>query len=288
MVHTADKPPGALDVEATLPPEMALACEATGVEKANRDIVKLVVLGVLAGAFIAFGAMFMTVVTTGGGALPWGVVKLLGGLSFSLGLILVVVGGAELFTSDTLMIVAYASRRISAGSLLRAWLLVYAGNIIGAFGTAALVFLSGQHEFGGDAVGKTALALASTKAALPTLQVFFLAVLCNVLVCLGVWMSYGAKSLSDKVIVIVPAATAFVAAGFEHCIANLYFMSYGLAIKTWAGDTFWTGIGQGPEDYPSLTVGNAIHNIAVATIGNLVGGSLMVGVVYWFAYLRRR
>jgi formate transporter len=288
MVHIADKPPRGLDFEAALPPEMALACEATGVEKANRDIVKLLVLGMLAGAFIAFGAMFMTVVTTGGGALPWGIVKLIGGLSFSLGLILVIVGGAELFTSDTLMIVAYASRRISARSLLRAWLLVYAGNIVGAFGTAALVFLAGQHEFGSDAVGKTALTLASTKAALPAAQVFFLAILCNVLVCLGVWMSYGAKSLTDKVMVIVPATAAFVAAGFEHCIANLYFMSYGLSIKTWAGDTFWAGIGQSAEDYPSLTLANAIQNIAVATVGNLVGGSLMVGVVYWFAYLRRR
>lgn len=288
MVQTADKPPGTVNVEASLPPEMALACELTGVEKANRDVVKLVVLGVLAGAFIAFGAMFMTVVTTGSGELPWGVVKLIGGLSFSLGLILVIVGGAELFTSDTLMIVACASRRISIGSLLRAWSLVYAGNIIGAFGTAALIFLSGQHEFGGGGVGKTALAIASTKAALPTFQVFFLAVLCNVLVCLGAWMSYGAKSLSDKVMVIIPPTTAFVAAGFEHCIANLYFMSYGLAIKTWAGDKFWSEIGKVAADYPALTLANAIHNIAVATVGNLVGGSLMVGIVYWVAYLRPR
>jgi formate/nitrite transporter len=166
--------------------------------------------------------------------------------------------------------------------------LVYAGNIIGAFGTAALVFLADQHEFSDGAVGKTALAIASTKAALPAVQVFFRAILCNVLVCLGVWMSFGGRSLSDKVMVIVPPATAFVAAGFEHCIANLYFMSYGLAIKTWAGTTFWAGIDQNATDYPALTIGNAIHNIVVATIGNLVGGGLMVGVVYWLAYLRRR
>jgi formate/nitrite transporter len=288
MVQTVDKPLGTVSVEASLPPEMALACEATGVEKANRDTIKLVVLGVLAGAFIGFGAMFMTVVTTGSYALPWGIAKLIGGLSFSLGLILVVVGGAELFTSDTLMIVAYASRRISAGSLLRAWSLVYAGNIIGAFGTAALVFLADQHEFSDGAVGKTALAIASTKAALPTLQVFFRAILCNALVCLGVWMSFGGRSLSDKVMVIIPPATAFVAAGFEHCIANLYFMSYGLAIKTWAGTTFWAGIDQNATNYPALTIGNAIHNIVVATIGNIVGGGFMVGAVYWLAYLRRR
>ena len=288
MDQPTEKPLGIGNIEASMPPEMALACEATGVEKANRDIIKLLVLGVLAGAFIAFGAMFMTVVTTGSDALPWGVAKLIGGLSFSLGLILVIVGGAELFTSDTLMIVAYASRRISIGSLLRAWVWVYIGNIIGAFGTAALVFLSGQHEFSDGAVGKTALYVASTKAALPTDRVFFLAILCNVLVCLGVWMSYGAKSLSDKVVVVFLPAAAFVAAGFEHCIANLYFMSYGLAVKTWAPPAFWTEIGKISSDYPALTVSNAMHNIAVATVGNLVGGSLMVGIVYWFAYLRSR
>ena len=115
-----------------------------------------------------------------------------------------------------------------------------------------------------------------------------MAILCNVLVCLGVWMSYGAKSLSDKVVVIFLPAAAFVAAGFEHCIENLYFMSYGLAVKTWAPPAFWTEIGKISSDYPALTVSNAMHNSAVATVGNLVGGSLMVGIVYWFAYLRSR
>jgi formate/nitrite transporter len=246
------------------------------------------VLGLLAGAFIAFGAMFMTVVMTGTGELPWGVARLLAGLVFSLGLILVIVGGAELFTGDSLMIVACANRRITIGSLLRAWSLVYVGNIGGAIGTAALVFLAGQYGFGGGTVGKTALAIASVKAALPTIQLFILAILCNVLVCLAVWMSFGARSASDKVVVIVPPITAFVAAGFEHSIANLYFLPYGLAIKTWAGADFWVAIGQSAADYPTLTAGSAFHNIAVTTVGNLVGGSLMVGAVYWFVYLRRR
>jgi formate/nitrite transporter len=207
---------------------------------------------------------------------------------FSLGLILVIVGGAELFTGDSLMIVAFASRRITLGALLRAWSLVYVGNIAGAVGTAALVFLAGQHGFGGGAVGKTALAIASAKAALPTIQLFFLAVLCNVLVCLAVWMSFGARSITDKVMVIVPPIAAFVAAGFEHSIANLYLLPYGLAVKSWAGPEFWAAIGQGAAAYPELTVSGALHNIVVATIGNLVGGSLMVGTVYWFVYLRRR
>jgi formate/nitrite transporter len=267
---------------------MTLACEAAGAAKARRDALALIVLGVLAGAFIALGAIFMTVVLTGAEDLPWGVARLLAGLVFSLGLILVIVGGAELFTGDSLMIVACASRRITLGALLRAWSLVYVGNIAGALGTAALVFLAGQHGFGGGAVGKTALAVASAKAALPTVQLFFLAVLCNVLVCLAVWMSFGARSTTDKVLVIVPPIAAFVAAGFEHSIANLYLLPYGLAIKAWAGPEFWTAIGQSAAAYPALSAGNVLHNVVVATIGNLVGGSLMVGAVYWFVYLRHR
>jgi formate/nitrite transporter len=200
----------------------------------------------------------------------------------------VILGGAELFTGDSLMIVACASRRITLAALLRAWLLVYIGNIIGALATALLVFLAGQHDFGGGAVGRTALAIASAKAALPTIQLFFLAVLCNVLVCLAVWMSFGARSTADKVLVIVPPIAAFVAAGFEHSIANLYLLPYGLAIKAWAGTDFWAAIGQTAADLPSLTFGAILHNIVTATIGNLIGGSLMVGGVYWFVHLRKR
>jgi len=280
--------PGAHIIDAMLPPEMALACEAAGAAKAGRDTLALIVLGLLAGAFIAFGAIFMTVVLTGAGELPWGVARLLAGVVFSLGLILVIVGGAELFTGDSLMIVACASQRITIASLLRAWGLVYVGNVIGALGTAALVLLSGQHGFGDGGVGKTALAIASAKAALPTIDLFFLAVLCNVLVCLAVWMSFGARSMTDKVMVIVPPITAFVAAGFEHSIANLYLLPYGLAVKAWAGPEFWAAIGQDAAAYPDLTLGGALHNIMVATIGNLVGGSLLVGAVYWFVYLRQR
>jgi formate/nitrite transporter len=288
MTETAARTMSARSVDAMLPPEMALACEAAGAAKAGRDALALIVLGVLAGAFIALGAIFMTVVLSGAEGLPFGVTRLLAGLVFSLGLILVIVGGAELFTGDSLMIVACASRRITARALIRAWSLVYLGNIVGALGTAGLVLLAGQHGFGGGAVGKSALAIASVKAALPTGQLFFLAVLCNVLVCLAVWMSFGGRSTTDKMMVIVPPIAAFVAAGFEHSIANLYLLPYALAIKVWAGAEFWTAIGQSAAAYPSLTLGGAVHNIAVATLGNLIGGSLMVGAVYWFVYLRPR
>lgn len=269
-----------------MPAEMALACETAGNTKATRDALTLIVLGILAGAFIAFGAVFMTVVTTGATDLPWGVSRLLGGLVFSTGLIMVIVGGAELFTGDSLMIVACASQRISIASLLRAWCLVYVGNIIGAIGTAILVYLAGQHGFNSGAVGERALALAQSKASLPTGQLFFLAVLCNVLVCLAVWMSFASRSIAGKVMVIIPPITAFVAAGFEHSIANLYFLPYALLIKAWAGPEFWASIGHQASSYADITIAASAYNIVVATIGNLMGGSLLVGAVYWFVYLR--
>jgi formate transporter len=285
---TTPKKPDPFQFEALLPSDMAVACEAAGVAKAGRDAVTLVVLGLLAGAFIAFGAIFMTVVLIGAGDLPWGVARLVAGLAFSLGLILVIVGGAELFTGDSLMVVAFASRRITLGALLRAWCLVYVGNAAGALGTAALMLLAGHYGFAGGAAGRTALVIATAKATLPTLELFFLGVLCNVLVCLAVWMSFGARSLADKVMVIVPPVTAFVAAGFEHSIANMYLLPYALAIKTLAPQTFWTSIGQTSDAFPRLTLDNTLHNISVATMGNLLGGSFLVGVIYWFVYLRRR
>ena len=288
MTDRSASTPAAARIDALLPVDMALACEAAGAGKAGRDAITLLVLGVLAGAFIAMGAIFMTVVLTGAGDMHWGVARLLAGLVFSLGLILVIVGGAELFTGDSLMVVACASRRITVAALLRAWMLVYAGNIIGALATAGIVLLSGQHGLAAGAVGETALTIAAAKAALPTVQLFFLSVLCNVLVCLAVWMTFGARTTTDKVMVIVPPVAAFVAAGFEHSIANLYLLPYALALKSLAGSELWAAIGKAPTDFAGLTPGAILHNIVVATAGNLVGGSLMVGAVYCFVYLRKR
>ena len=278
--------PGARGMDSLPPPEIARACEAAGVQKAARDGLSLVVLGLLAGVFIAFGAMGMTVVLTDSAALPWGVARVLAGLVFSLGLILVIAGGAELFTGDALMIVARASGKISTSMLLRAWLLVYLGNILGALGAAALAYLAELHAFNGGGAGKTALAIASAKAALPVARLFFLAVLCNVFVCLAVWMSLAGRNLADKVLVIVPPVTVFVAAGLEHSIANIYILFNALAIKYWAPAAYWTSIASTPEAWPALDVANALRNIVVSTLGNLVGGSLLVGLVYWFVYLR--
>lgn len=283
-----DQANGSRGVDALLPAEMAKRCEAAGVVKAARDAGTLLVLGILAGAFIAFGAIFMTVVATGTGDWAYGVGRLLAGLVFSLGLILVIVGGAELFTGDTLMVMAWAARRISLATLWRAWALVYLGNIAGALGTAALMLLAEHYLQGGGAVGKTALAIATAKAGLAPVPLFFLSVLCNALVCLAVWMSFAGRSVTDKVAVIVPPIAAFVAAGFEHSIANIYFLPYALGIKAAAPAAFWTAICATPENYAALTAGASLINIAISTLGNLLGGSLLVGAVYWFVYLRPR
>jgi formate transporter len=274
--------------DALAPPLIARACEEVGVAKSTRDGLTLLLLGILAGAFIALGALSLVVVTTGAAGLPWGLARAVGGVAFSLGLILVVVGGAELFTGDCLMVVAWASRRITLAALLRAWSYVYAGNLIGAVATAGMVFLAGHYRMDGGLVGKTALAIAAAKSDLPGLPLFVLAVLCNVLVCLAVWMSLSARHTVDKVVVIVPAVVAFVAAGFEHSIANAFFLPYALLICHGAPDEFWAAIGQTAASFPTVTVVNALRNIGISTVGNLAGGSVLVGGIYWLIYLRKR
>ncbi|MGE5146760.1 MAG: formate/nitrite family transporter [Candidatus Eiseniibacteriota bacterium] len=277
------------DVDALLPQEVALKAETVGAAKARLDTLSLLALAVLAGAFIAFGAIFMTTVMAGSaGAMPFGVARLFGGVVFSLGLILVVIGGAELFTGDNLMVMAWAGRMISLRALLRAWILVYVGNLVGALGTALLVVLSGQYSLGNGAVGETALTIAAVKVALPFWPALFLGVLCNVLVCLAVWLAMAARSVSGKVLVIVPPIAAFVAAGFEHSIANMYFLPVARLIRDWAPESFWQSIGSTPADFDWLTIGAMIDNLVPVTIGNIIGGGVLVGIVYWFVYLRRR
>lgn len=278
---------GAIDPQ--VPAAIAARAEEIGAQKAGLDTISLLALAVLAGAFIALGAMLSTVAATGAaGTLPYGLARLVVGAVFSVGLILVVVGGAELFTGNNLMVMAWASRRIGTGRLLRAWAIVYAGNLVGGLGTAALVFLSGQHGFAGGAVGATALDIAAAKVALPPFQALVLGILCNVLVCLAVWLCLGARTVADRVLAIVPPVTAFVAAGFEHSIANMYFIPLGMMIRAGAPDGFWTAIGRSPDDFATLTVGGFLANLAPVTLGNVIGGAVLVGAMYWFIYLRGR
>ncbi|MCB9894280.1 MAG: formate/nitrite transporter family protein [Planctomycetes bacterium] len=266
---------------------MAIKAEAVGVKKAALGAPSMFALAVLAGAFIAIGALFATTVTAGAG-LPFGVSRLLGGVVFSLGLILVIIAGAELFTGNNLIVMAWAAKQVSTKRLLRNWGVVYVGNFVGSIATAALVFLSGQYGLGGGAVGAKALAIADAKCQLEFLPALFLGVLCNALVCLAVWLSFSARSVTDKVMVIVPPIAAFVAAGFEHSVANMYFISLGLLIKQFAPDTFWSAANTSPEAFGGLTWAGFGRNLLPVTLGNILGGSVLVGIVYWFIYLRPR
>jgi formate/nitrite transporter len=272
-----------------LPPETARMAETIGVAKAEMDTISLLTLAVLAGAFIAFGGIFMTVTLAGaGGLLPFGVLRMLAGLAFSLGLILVVIGGAELFTGNNLMVMAWASGLIPLRELLRAWSIVYLGNLIGGAGTALLVFLSGHFLFGNGSVGRVALAVADLKCAIPFFQAVVLGILCNVLVCLAVWLTYSATTVIGKIAVIVPPISAFVAAGFEHSVANMYLIPAGLLIKWFASPDAWALFGTDIADFPDLTFGAMIGNLVAVTIGNMIGGGGLVAGVYWFVYLRQR
>lgn len=275
-------------VDALLPAEIARKAETIGAQKARLDVPSLVVLSILAGAFIALGAMFATTVMAGAnGILPFGLSRLFAGLVFSLGLILVVVGGAELFTGNTLMVMALAARKITLAEMLRAWAIVYVGNFVGAFGTAVLVLLSGQYLLGDGSVASVALSLAAAKVALSFDRALFLGVLCNVLVCLAVWLSLGARSTGDKILAVLFPVSAFVAAGFEHSVANMYLIPLALLIKSGAPASLWAQVAVPPEAVAALTWSGLVWNLIPVTLGNLIGGGVLVGGVYWFVYLRR-
>jgi len=273
-------------IDALLPAEIAEKAEGVGVKKAQLDVVSLVALAVLAGAFIALGAMFATTVLAGSETMPFGVGRLLAGIVFGLGLILCVLGGAELFTGNTLMVMAWAAGKLPLRTMLRAWAIVYAGNFIGAFGTALLVFLSGQYLAGHGAVATVALSIAAAKTALPFGQALFLGILCNVLVCLAVWLALGARTTSDKVLAVLFPVSAFVAAGFEHSVANMYFVPLGLMVKDWGPSEMAAQLAN--NAYAHLTWLAFARSLIPVTIGNIIGGGALVGGVYWFIYLRRR
>jgi len=275
--------PAAVSFDALPPPEMARKAEDVGVAKVALDTATTFALAVLAGAFIAVGAAFATNTLAGSSDLPYGVARLLGGLAFSLGLILVVVAGAELFTGNNLIVMAWASRKVSTVRLLRNWAIVYVGNFAGAIATAALLYAGKQYEFGKGAVGATSLTIAATKTGYGFGQAIALGMLCNALVCLAVWLCYSARSTADKILAIIPPITAFVAAGFEHSVANMFFIPFGIFVKS---DTAFVASQKTP-DLSHVTWGHFLAgNLLPVTIGNVIGGGLMVGAIYWFVYLR--
>jgi formate/nitrite transporter len=286
-------------IDALLPQEMATRAEYLGVRKAEMPFLKMFMLSVLAGAFISLGAIFATTVGAGGmavtdaggnaafsTALPYGVTRLLSGLVFCLGLILVVVGGAELFTGNNLIVMAWASGKVTARALIRNWMIVYLGNFAGAIGTAVLMFFTRQYTFGSNSIGIAALKTGVAKCDLTFVQALALGILCNALVCMAVWLTFSARSTMDKIAAIIFPITAFVAAGFEHSIANMYFIPYALLIKMFDPD-FIAKVGDKVPNLEALTwQAFWLNNLLPVTIGNIIGGAVLVAAVYWAIFLR--
>jgi formate transporter len=255
--------------DAHSPIEIAHLVERVGVAKSQLNTITLFVLAILAGAFISMGALFFTVVVTDS-SLGFGLTRLIGGLAFSLGLILVVVAGAELFTGNNLLAMAWASRLISTQALLRNWFFAYLGNVLGCLVTVMFVVWADIGSLGNGAVGNAAIKIASAKAELSVGEAFARGVLCNALVCLAVWLAMGGRSVTDKILAIIFPITAFVTMGLEHSIANWFFLPYAMALD-----------GQGLVSFSAVAI-----NLVVVTAGNIVGGTLLVAGVYWVAYLR--
>ena len=254
--------------DAYAPAEIANRVESAGVAKVRQRPLTTFTLAVLAGAYIGFGVVAYTIVVTES-ALGWGPTRLLGGAAFSLGLVLVIVAGAELFTGNALIVLGWADHKIRLTELLRNWVIVYAGNLVGALGTALLVILSGILELRGGAVGAEAAAIASGKLQLTPTETFFRGVLCNVLVCLAVWLSFAARSLTDKVLAVLIPVSAFVVSGFEHSVANMYAIP--IAMLGGLIEPDWLGF---------------FINLAVVSAGNILGGGVLVALAYWAVYIR--
>lgn len=286
-------------IDALLPQEMATRVEYLGVRKAEMPFLKMFMLAVLAGGFISLGAVFATTVSAGSMAVtasggevayttgfPYGFGRLLAGLVFCLGLILVVVGGAELFTGNNLIVMAWASGKVKGRNLLRNWLIVYAGNFVGSIGTVILMFFTKQYTFGANSVGITALRIGVSKVEFSFVQAVALGILCNVLVCLAVWLTFSARSAMDKIAAIIFPVTAFVAAGFEHSIANMYFIPYALFIKDF-DPAYVSTVADKVVNLDQLTwQAFWINNLIPVTIGNIIGGAVFVAAIYWAIFLR--
>ncbi len=263
--------------DAFSPAEIAERVETVGVAKARMPLLKMALLGVLAGAFIGLGCLYFVLVISDA-TLGFAASRVLGGVVFSLGLLLVVVAGAELFTGNNLLAMAWADGKISHFELLRNWLVVSVANFVGATGLALLVWLSGHAQMNGGKVGLTVVTLAAAKCAAPAATLFWKGVLCNVLVCLAVWMALAGRSVVDRLVAIVFPISAFVAAGFEHSIANMYLIPLALLLKS--------GAPAGLANLDALTVGGLFANLGPVIAGNLLGGSVLVALVYYLIYRR--
>mgnify|MGYP000397285227 FL=1 len=272
-------------VDAFTPEEVANKVKTLGVSKANMSFLPLLVLSMMAGAFISFGAMYYTVVMTHPSE-AYGAAKLLGGLAFSLGFVLVVIVGGELFTGNNLIVMAWAKRRITLARLLKNWSLVYIGNGLGAFITVYLVFASGFLDGAHHAVGATALKVGLAKVDLSTSEAFVRGIFCNSLVCLASWMVYASRTVMDKVFAVIFPISAFVAMGFEHCIANMFMIP--LAIVASLDPEIVAASGISADALQNLNLSGFIANLIPVTLGNIFGGTIMVGMSLYTVYLYGR
>lgn len=273
-----DLPAHHLVPDALTPEQIESKAEHVAISKANMPLIKLFVLAMFAGAFVALGAAFFTVVM-GDAQMGFAAQRALGGLCFCLGLELVLLCGAELFTGNALMVLGKVSGKISGRGLVRNWSIVWLGNFVGALMLAALIFMSNLQGMNGGAVGDAMVSLAVGKVAPAWHTLFFKGVLCNLLLCLAVWIGFGARTTADKVLGIILPVSAFVVMGFEHCVANMFFLPMGLAARA-------AGYGAAVAGAESLTAGSMLYNLSAATLGNIAGGILIVGVGYWIAYGR--
>jgi len=260
--------------DAFSPKEIAERVEKIGVAKARLPLISMLMLGVLAGAFIGLGALYFVLIKSDA-SLGFATSQLLGGLTFSLGLILVVVAGAELFTGNNLLAIAWADRKITTFEVLKNWIIIFCANFIGAAGLALLVFLSGHAEMNNGAIADEYVKIATAKCTMPFWTAFFKGILCNVLVCLAVWMALAGRSVIDKVVVIVFPISAFVAAGFEHSIANMYIIPLAMLLETF-GNTV--------PNTSAITWAGFFSHLVPVVLGNLIGGSVLVALIYHVIY----
>lgn len=264
--------------DAFSPKEIAERVENIGVTKARMTFLSMAVLGILAGGFIGLGALYFTLVTSDPN-LGFAAARVLGGLTFSLGLILVVVAGAELFTGNNLLVMAWTSKKITTSELLRNWLIVFAANSAGAIGLVFLVLFSNYGGMNGGSVGIQALKIASAKVSLSFWEALFKGIMCNILVCLAVWMVMAGRTVTDKILAVLFPISAFVAAGFEHSIANMYFIPLGILLLEHQ-------VPAGVINTANLNWLGFFHNLIPVTIGNIIGGSGLVALVYYIIYRR--
>ncbi|KLU16620.1 MULTISPECIES: formate transporter FocA [Xenorhabdus] len=269
------------------PAVMAQIADDIGVYKVNKHPAVTYLSAIMAGAFISIAFVFYITATTGTSSIPYGVAKLTGGICFSLGLMLVVICGVDLFTSTVLTIISKATGRITWSQMFKNWINVYIGNLIGALFFVALVWYSGQYTVANGTWGLNVLQTADHKMHHSFIEAVCLGILANLMVCLAVWMSYAGRSLIDKLFALILPIGMFVASGFEHSIANMFLIPFGIIIKNFAPDEFWLKTGTSPERFPQLNVSSFItDNLIPVTIGNIIGGAVLVGLTYWLIYLR--